>query len=51
MTLNIPSMIETREGNGVLEVCVTLIVKEPTQRDFNMSLMTSNDTGNNVIRT
>ena len=45
VTLHIPSMIETSEGSRVLEVCLALRVEEPTQRDFNISLMTNNDTG------
>ena len=41
----IPTSIEVSEDEETVQLCVTLSTREPTERDFNVILVTSNNTG------
>lgn len=40
--------MDVSEGDGVIQVCATLIAMEKSERDFFITLSTSNGTGNNT---
>ena len=45
MTVSVPATISSDEGDGMVQVCATLSAMEDTQRDFTITLGTSDDTG------
>ena len=38
-------MARVSEGDGIVKVCVTLMALQDTERNFNVTLITSDDTG------
>ena len=45
MTVSLPTTISIGEGEGIVEVCVTLSAMEDTERNFDIALATKDDTG------
>ena len=45
VTVSVPAMLRIDEGDGQVEVCATLSAAEDTERAFNITLLTSDDTG------
>ena len=45
VTVSVPAMVSVGEGDGTVTVCATLTVVEATERDFTITLATSNGTG------
>lgn len=43
--VSIPAMLSVGEGEGVVQVCGTLSATKETERDFIVTLTTSDDTG------
>ena len=48
VTVSFPAMIIVDEGDGSVEVCATLFSTENTEKDFIITLGTSDDTGNTI---
>ena len=46
--VSIPSSKKISEGDGIVQVCATLTALENTERNFTVTLTTSNDTGTQV---
>ena len=45
VTVSVPSMISLNEGDGTVQVCVTLSTIEISERDFIIELATNDGTG------
>ena len=45
VTVSIPATESVGEEDGMVEVCATLSAMEKTERDFTITLATSNDSG------
>ena len=45
VTVFVPAMVLSGEGDGTVRVCATLSALEDTQRDFNITLTTRDGTG------
>ncbi len=45
MTVSVPAMLSVGEGDGMVQVCGTLSAIEDTERNFTITLATSNGTG------
>ena len=47
MAVSVPAMMSVAEGDGAVEVCVTLQsgATDDTERDFTVTLTTADDTG------
>ncbi len=45
VTVSVPAMLNVSEGGGLVQVCVTLSAVEDTERNFTVSLATSDGTG------
>ena len=45
VTVSVPAMVSVGEGDGMVQVCATLSAVEETERDFNVTLSTSNVDG------
>ncbi len=49
MIVSVPSMLIVGEGDEMVQVCATLSSMEATERNFTITLATSDGTGNDVI--
>ena len=49
MTITVPAMLRIGEGDGQVEVCVTLSAAEDTKRSLIVTLRTNDDTGITTI--
>ena len=45
VTVSLPPPISVNEGDGEVLVCTTLSVLQDTERDFDVALVTNNNTG------
>ncbi len=45
VTVSVPAMLSVGEGDELVQVCATLSVMEDTERDFTVTLATSDGTG------
>ncbi len=45
MTVSVPAMLIINEGDGLVRVCATLSAVEDTEREFTITLATTNRTG------
>ena len=45
MTVSIPDMVSVGEEDGMVQVCATLSAVEDTERNFTITLATSDGTG------
>ena len=45
MAVAVPAMVSVGEGDGMVQVCATLSAVEDTERDFTITLTTSDGTG------
>ena len=45
MTVSLPTVISIGEGEGMVEVCTSLSATEDTERNFDITLATKDDTG------
>ena len=45
VTVMVPAMVSVDEGGGMVQVCVELNAMEATQREFSVTLTTSDDSG------
>ena len=45
VSVSVPAMLSVSEGDGNVEVCVSLSALSDTERDFIVTLTSSNDTG------
>ena len=45
VTVSVPATITIHEGDGIVQVCATLCAVENTERDFTITLATSDGTG------
>ena len=45
MTVSIPAVVSVGEEDGMVQVCATLSAVEDTERDFTITLATSDGTG------
>lgn len=45
VTVSVPSKLNVSEGDGSVQICVTLVALESTERDFSITVATSDDTG------
>lgn len=45
VTVTVPSKLNVSEGDGSVQVCMTLVALESTERDFSITIATSDDTG------
>ncbi len=43
--VSIPTMLSVGEGDGIVQVCATLSTVEDTERNFTITLATSDSTG------
>ncbi len=50
VTVSVPAMLNIGEGGGMVQVCVTLSAVEDTERNFAISLATSDGTGSYNFR-
>ena len=46
MIVNVQKLMGVREEAESMQMCLMLMAKEPTERDFSVTLTTRNDTGN-----
>ena len=45
VTVMVPAMVSVDEGDGMVQVCAELNAMEATQREFSVTLTTSDDSG------
>ena len=45
MSVSVPAMLSVGEGDGMVEVCVSLSAMGGTERGFTVALATSSNTG------
>ena len=45
MSVSVPAMVSVDEGDGMVQVCAALSAVEDTERDFSVTLATSDGTG------
>ena len=45
MTVSIPAVVSVGEEDGMVQVCATMSAVEDTERDFTITLATSDGTG------
>ncbi len=45
MTVSVPAMLSVNEGDGMVQVCATLSAAEDTERNFTVTLTTSDGIG------
>ena len=45
VSVSVPAMVSVGEGDGMVQVCATLSAVEDTERDFTITLATSDGTG------
>ena len=45
VSVSVPAMVSVGEGDGMVQVCATLSTVEDTERDFTITLATSDGTG------
>ena len=45
VTVMVPAMVSVDEGDGMVQVCAELNAVEVTQREFSVTLATSDDSG------
>ena len=45
MTVTVPAMVRVYEDNSIVQVCAELNPMEATQREFSVTLATSDDSG------
>ena len=44
----VPAVVSVDEGDGMVQVCAELNAMEATQREFSVTLVTSDDSGMNI---
>ena len=49
VTVMVPAMVSVDEGGGMVQVCAELNAMEATQREFNVTLASSDDSGMNIL--
>ena len=45
VNVSVPAMLSVGEGDGVVQVCATLSAAEETEKNFTVTLVTSDGTG------
>ncbi len=45
VAVSVPAMLSVGEGDGMVQVCATLSAMETTERNFTITLATSDNTG------
>ncbi len=45
VAVSVPAMLSVGEGDGIVQVCATLSAMEDTERNFTITLATSDGTG------
>ena len=48
VTVMVPAMVSVDEGDGMVQVCAELNATEATQREFSVTLATSDDSRMNI---
>ncbi len=49
MTVSVPAMLSVGEGDGMVQVCATLSAMDATERNFTITLTTSDSTGKDTL--